>query len=304
MKTAFDRRKLPAIPSAGRIVTIGVFDGVHLGHQALLAETVHQARATGAEAAVLTFRRHPRTLLGGEGPPTITSLEHRLLLLEKCGVDLVVALPFDEELRSTDAQAFLTDLLRTEMGARALVLGHDARFGKDRAGDASFARSRGWKVTVLEPVLVNGARVSSGAVRAAIAEGRLEDAARMLGRRPSLLGTVVHGDGRGRELGFATANLDLHHELEPPRGVYAAAVTLEGSRRAAVVNLGIRPTFGGVRRSVEVHIPGWSRDLYGERLEVELLTLLRGEQKFPSIEELKLQIARDTAAAVALFSNG
>jgi len=299
---AFDRRRLPPPPTAGRVVTIGVFDGVHVGHAAILATTAEQARAAGGEAAVVTFRRHPKTLLAGSSPPLITSLEHRLALFERHGVDLALALAFDEEIRDTSAEDFLRKIVRDELGGRALVLGPDSRFGKGRRGDAELAKSLGFPVTVVSPVLVGGARASSGVVRKAIAEGRLDDAAALLGRQPSLLGTVVHGDGRGRSIGFATANLDLHHELKPPRGVYAGAVELEGCLRAAVLNLGVRPTVDGTRETVEVHVSGWSRDLYGSHLEVFLFGKLRDEKRFDSLDALRAQIARDAAVAESVFA--
>lgn len=302
MLRTFERKRLPPPPPGGRVVTLGVFDGVHVGHAAILDRTIASARARGAGSAVITFRRHPRRLLAGSEPPTITSLEHRLLLFERRGVDLALALPFDAELRETTAESFLDVLLRAELGAVALVFGHDARFGKDRRGDAAFARERGWPVEVVPAVMVNGVRASSGAVRAAIAEGRLGDAASLLGRAPSLLGTVVRGDGRGRSLGFATANLDLHHELRPPRGVYAGACEIDGVDRAAVVNVGVRPTVDGSGvETVEAHVPGWTDDLYGRHLEVRLIERLRGEQRFPDVGALRAQIARDAARALELF---
>ncbi len=300
MQTFFDRKRLPSPAAGGAVTTLGVFDGVHLGHRAVLQETLRRARALGALATVVTFRRHPRRLLAGTEPPTITSLEHRLLLFEEIGIDTTLALPFDEEIRDLSAEDFLDQLLRRELGTRALVFGHDARYGKGRRGDAELARAHGWEATVVPPLVVNGVRASSGAVRAAIREGRLDDAAALLGRRPSLLGTVVRGEGRGRGLGFATANLDLHHELRPPRGVYSGDVTLGGSVRAAVLNVGVRPTLGGRDESVEVHVPGWVDDLYGERLEVRLGERLRDEEKFPSLDALRTQLALDVERAIEI----
>lgn len=301
MKVVFERAQIPPPPEDGRVVTIGVFDGVHVGHVAILRETVRTAAAMGAEPAVLTFRSHPRALISGEAPPSICSLEQRLQLFDLYGIRVAVALPFEEELRNLRADQFLEEIVQKELGARALVLGHDSRFGKNRKGDAEYARDRGWEVHVVPPVLINNVRASSGHVRDAIHAGRLDDAAALLGRPVTLRGTVVRGDGRGKSLGFGTANLQLHHEAKPPHGVYAASVTVGGGERLAVVNIGTRPTFGENRETVEVHIPCWTKDLYGEVLDVTLISKVRGEKRFPSPDSLKFQIARDIDEARAIY---
>jgi riboflavin kinase/FMN adenylyltransferase len=302
LKTCENLDTVPPAPAPGRVATIGVFDGVHAGHAAIFAETIRQAREAGGESLVLTFTTHPRQALFGAAPPTICSVEERLTRIAALGIDVTVAVPFDDRIRSTPASEFLSEILGRRLGVKALVLGHDARFGKGREGDASFARNLGWPVTVVGPVSARGLRVSSGAVRSAITEGRLDDAATLLGRRPTLRGAVVKGDGRGRELGFPTANLALDHALRPPRGVYAARVELDGEAKAAVVNIGIRPTFGRSEEVVEVHVPGWTGDLYGRTLEVSLLAAIREELRFASAADLKRQIAADVAAALSSYS--
>jgi riboflavin kinase/FMN adenylyltransferase len=302
LKTCENLDNVPPPPAPGRVATIGVFDGVHAGHAAIFAETIRQARETGGESLVLTFTTHPRQALFGAAPPTICSVEERLTRIAALGIDVTVAVPFDDRIRSTPASEFLSEILGRRLGVKALVLGHDARFGKGREGDAAFARNLGWPVKVVGPVAARGLRVSSGAVRSAITEGRLDDAATLLGRRPTLRGVVVKGDGRGRELGFPTANLALDHALRPPRGVYAVRVELDGEAKPAVVNIGIRPTFGRSEELIEVHVPGWSGDLYGRTLEVSLLARLREELRFASAADLKRQIAADVAAALSSYS--
>lgn len=301
MQIIRDRQALGTPPECGRVVTLGVFDGVHLGHVAILRETVARARELKAEPAVLTFTTHPRTLVSEETPLSICSIEQRLELLGRNGIEFVAAIPFDESVRKMTPLAFLTDLIGGRMGGRALVLGNDAHFGKNRKGNADFAREREWNVTEVPSVIVQEARVSSGRIREAVLESRLTDAAACLGRDFTIRGTVVRGDGRGRTLGFGTANLQLHQDLKPPRGVYGGFVVLDGSEHPAVINIGVRPTFDGERETVEMHVPGWRDDLYDRVLDVALVGRVRDEKKFDSPESLKSQIARDVDNARALY---
>jgi riboflavin kinase/FMN adenylyltransferase len=288
------------------VAALGVFDGVHLGHRAVIAETVALARDAGGEAVAVTFDIHPRVLVEGRGPGLITSLPHRLLLLERAGAAAAVVLRFDEALRDRSAESFLGDILLARMGIAGLVLGPDSHFGKDRRGNPELARSilepRGVPVRAVGPVEGSRGPVSSTAIRAAIRAGDLDGAASMLGRPVSVLGTVVRGDGRGRSLGAPTANLDLSHEIRPPRGVYVGrAVLPPGAPRDALVNVGGRPTFhpeGTAEDTVEAWFPGWEGDLYGAELEVEFLARLREERRFAGPGELKAQIRRDHAAMI------
>lgn len=288
-------------------VTLGVFDGVHVGHRAILGALAEAAARVGGETVVVTFDRHPRAVVSPEGaPPTITSLEHRLVLFERAGIDAVVVLRFDATLAALDAEAFLAEILVGRIGARAIVLGADAHFGRGRGGNLAFLEGRraryGYELVVVGPVGAGTGteQVSSTAIRRAVREGRLEDAARMLGRPFALLGRVERGDERGRTLGFPTANLALHHEITPPRGVYVAQVEVDRVRYRALVNFGVRPTFGGEALPIaEVHLLGFEGDLYGRVLEVELLRRLRDERRFVSVEELKTQIRADRDAALA-----
>lgn len=284
------------------VVAIGVFDGVHRGHRRVLARAREIARPLGGEVVVVTFHVHPRAVTRGAAPPLITSLAHRLVLLEREGVDAAIVLHFDEALREMSAERFVDEVLVARIGVRALVLGHDSRFGHDRRGDFELARARlaplGVPVEHVEAVTLDDGRiVSSSSIREAVARDDIAAAAELLGRPPALYGTVVRGDGRGRTIGFPTANLDLAGELRPTSGVYGAAVDLDGRTWPAVVNIGGRPTFHpeGGAAAVEVHLVGFSGDLYGRALEVRLLGRIRDERRFAGADELRAQIARDVA---------
>ncbi len=279
--------------------TIGVFDGMHLGHRAVIDATLELAQELGGESVAITFDAHPRIVLTGRAPPPITSVPHRLALLERQGIDTTVLLPFDADTRDIPAGEFCDRVFRDGLGVRGLVLGFDSRFGRGREGDLEFVRA--WAkdkdivVRSAPPVLMDGERVSSSAIREAILRGDHDLAQAMLGRPVAVYGRVVPGDQRGREIGFPTANIDLEGELCPPDGVYAAWARVRGVWLPALVNLGRRPTFTGEtgEHRVEVHIPGLSEDLYGEYLEVRFITAIRRERRFPDVEALVAQIRRD-----------
>ncbi len=291
----------------GSVVSIGVFDGVHLGHQAILAANVAQARERNLRSAIVTFGDHPKELLLGQGPRTLTSLEHRLEFFRAAGVDHTLALTFDEELRSLTPEQFLNRILLECLGAERFVLGFDSKFGHDRNGGPAFLAALGYDVQVVPKVSVNQRAVSSTAIREAIELGDLHGAARMLGRSVSIYGEIVAGEQLGRTLGFPTANLDLHHELHPPVGVYACRARLSNSQRdgaatqhLAVTNIGFRPTLDGERPPmplVETHLLDARGDLYGRHLEVYFVERIRGEQRFGDLQELRLQIEQDVREA-------
>ena len=317
MIVSFEREGLPAPPAGGSVVSVGVFDGVHLGHQAILAENVAHAGALGAAPTVVTFRHHPKGVLLGRAPRTLTSLEHRLELFRRAGIAHTVALTFDEELKNVPAEAFAREFLGRRLGARRYVLGFDSKFGRGREGTPERLREWGLDVVVVPKVLVAERPVSSTAIREAVELGDLAGAARMLGRPVAVYGDVVPGDGRGRGLGFPTANLDLHHELHPPPGVYACRARIvprgtagaadEGRRFPAVTNVGFRPTFAkdgearGVAPLVEVHLLDFAEDLYGQHLELEFHAFLRAERRFPDLEALRNAITEDVARSRALL---
>jgi riboflavin kinase/FMN adenylyltransferase len=285
------------------VVTWGVFDGVHRGHRRVVTGLLDWARAEGVSSVVLTFDRHPAEVLTGRPMPLISPLGERIRLIGELGVDFLVVLNFTPEFSRLSADEFIRDLVARRLRARGIVLGHDSRFGRDRAGDpamlAAIGRETGLQVRQAEPEIHEGRPVSSTLVREAVFAGRLDVAAYLLGRAPSLIGTVVRGDRRGSAIGVPTANLELHHSVRPPNGVYAADVALEGRVRRAVVNLGRRPTFKeGGPETIEVHLLDFpARDLYGRVLEVRFLARIRDEMKFDGIDALKARIAKDIEAA-------
>jgi len=294
---------------AGSVATVGVFDGLHLGHQAILDRLRDAAARRALPAVCLTFSRHPRSVLRGEAPRQILSLEHRLELLARQGVDDALVIDFGPDFAALTAEDFVEELLVRRLGCRELVIGHDTAVGRDRRGDAEWlgaaGQRYGFRVVAVGGVSVNGETVSSTAVRAAIAQGDLRHAERLLGRPVSVLGTVVHGQGRGGSLGFPTANLEVRSEAFPPLGVYAVRVLTADGPLPAVMNYGLRPTFQqDTRHAVfEIHVLDRSDlHLYGQNLEVELVEFLRREQRFESVAELVAQIARDCEAARAVFA--
>lgn len=300
--------RLPPPAAGGSVVSVGVFDGVHLGHQEILRRNVERARDLAARPTVVTFQAHPKELLLGRAPRTLTSLEHRLELFRRAGIQAALVLTFDQTLRSRAAADFAREVLVDGLGARLLVLGFDSKFGHGRSGTPEELRRLGHAVEVVEQVLVRGRAVSSSAIREAVELGDLGAAREMLGRPFAVYGDVVHGDHLGRRLGFPTANLDLHQELLPPNGVYACWARGDalgaGGARPAVANVGVRPTLAGSAPAprVEAHLLDFEGDLYGRFLELEFVELLRGERRFAGLDELSEQIARDVQAARAGLS--
>lgn len=284
-------------------VTIGMFDGLHRGHRHVLEHLRALADRTGGDAVVVTFATHPRAVLEGRAPGKLLSTEHRLLLMGRLGVDAVVLLPFDDALRQVTYTTFVDQVLVQGLGARALLLGFDSNFGHGGEGTietvAPLATQHGFDLVEAPPIAVGGEPISSSRIREALRQGELAAAADMLGRPVALYGTVVPGDGRGRTIGFPTANIDLDGEMTPPPGVYHVIATLRGERRVAVANLGVRPTFTGSDTTaepvLEVHIPSVDFAFYDERLEIEFVRKIRDEKRFDSVEALVEQIRRDVA---------
>ncbi|KFE59550.1 bifunctional riboflavin kinase/FAD synthetase [Hyalangium minutum] len=285
---------------AGSAVALGNFDGVHIGHQALFAEARRHARAVA-----LTFQPHPGKVLQPDlAPKLITLLPRKLELFEAYGLDAAVVQPFNREYARTPAAAFEESLLDV-LGAKHLVVGTDFTYGAARAGTVATLREaasqRGAQVHVVLPVTVDGVVSSSSKVREYILEGRVAAAHRLLGRPFDLDGTVVPGAGRGRGIGFPTANVDTQNELRPAPGVYAIRVRLkdepQGPWRPGAANIGVKPTFGGTVVTIEAHLLDFQGDLYGRELRVQFLERLRPEQRFASVAELVGQIKRDVEAA-------
>jgi len=285
-------------------LAIGVFDGVHLGHQRVIGQARDDARATGGTSVVLTFDPHPlRVLQPQQAPPLLTSTAHKLALMGRLGVDACLMLTFDKAFSLTPPEQFIDTVARQTSQLQEICVGTRFRFGHGRAGDvrlmAELAPRYGYVAKEIRSVMLGGEMISSTAIRQHVLKGRLDRASAMLGRPFSILGTVEPGDHRGRELGFPTANLDPHNEVLPPDGVYAVRATVGAEHFGGVANIGVRPTFGGAepRRVLEVHVLDLARDLYGQDVEVLFLAKLRDEQKFESVEALKAQIAADIKKA-------
>ena len=311
------------MPSSRRsVVTHGTFDGVHVGHVALVTETAAQARRLGAEAVVITYDPHPREVLRGDAVPCLTTIDERVALLREAGADRVEVVPFSRELAAMDAETFVRDVLVGMQGAVHVVVGHDHGYGARRCGTVETLRADGealgFGVSVVPPVVVDGAAVSSSRIRQAVEAGAVERAARLLGRPFAVAGTVVAGDRIGRTLGFPTANLapDDARVATPADGVYTARVTLgdpeagapadamppdamPGGRYDALVSIGTRPTFDGVDRRVEAWLYDADGDAYGRALRVEFDARLRGSERFESVEALVAQMREDAVLGAA-----
>jgi riboflavin kinase/FMN adenylyltransferase len=289
---------------SGAWATIGVFDGVHRGHQAILKPLVEQAHAAGAPAVVVTFFPHPVVVLRGISEPVyLTTPDERAQLLEELGVDAVVTLTFDRALAGLSAEEFMRQM-RAALGLRQLWVGSDFALGRNRQGDVPTLRALGeqlgYQLHVTGEVNLDGERVSSSRIRALLREGAAQAAAEMLGRPYALEGTVVHGDGRGRLLGFPTANIAYWEgKITPAYGVYATWTVVEGERRASVTSVGVRPTFDppGSPPRVEAFLMDFDADLYDRPARVEFLKFLRPELRFNSAQALIDQMVRDTQNA-------
>ena len=294
-----------------RVIALGFFDGVHLGHAALLRLTRRRADELGIPAAVLTFDTHPDTLVYHQPVPLINTLEDRKYLLkEKFSMDEVILAHFDRAMMEMPWEAFVEDYLLGELGAKHVVCGHDFSFGYRGQGTPDKLRrlcaQRGVGVNVVDKVSLGGITVSSTHIRQLIRQGDMEAAAQMLGHRHFLSGEVLHGKELGRRLGFPTANLALPEGLiAPAYGVYATLVTLpDGSAHPAVTNVGVRPTVHDqLGRLVEAWILDCTAELYGERIRVEFFTRLRGEKKFDSLEALREEVLRNADETRAFFQN-
>jgi len=307
-------RILRSIPELAQIpgpvfLAIGVFDGVHRGHQAVISTAARHAEEAGGTAVVVTFDPHPAKILRPhESPRLLTATQHKIELIRALGVSHLLVLEFDREFAATAPADFVRQLVSAARPLREICVGQEWSFGKNRAGNLALLKELGaeldFNVGGVEPVTSEGAIVSSTAIRKAVEAGDFKNAARMLGRDYTILGTVEEGKHLGRSLGFPTANLSAHSEQFPPNGVYAAEGLLEGKSMRGVVNLGVRPTIESdlPQRVLEFHVFDLDQDLYGKDIELRFLKYLRPEQKFENLAALREQIARDVKAAREIFA--
>lgn len=294
---------LEAVSLTGSWLTIGVFDGVHRGHQEIIRQLTAGAHRNGAPAVLLTFNPHPANILTGREIPCLTTPEERAEILFGLGVDEVITLPFTRSLAGRSAEDFMAEL-KTRLGLRKLLIGYDFALGKGRAGNfqrlSEIGRELDYDVQAVEAVRLSDEVISSSLIRQTIADGAVSLAAVKLGRYYSVQGPVIPGDGRGRTIGIHTANVETPAQKAlPANGVYATWAFVQGQKHPSVTNVGLRPTFTGGQAlpRVEAHLLDYSGDLYGKTLKLEFVERLRGEQKFPSIEALIAQIRSDIQQA-------
>ena len=297
-------------PPTGTAVTIGTFDGVHVGHRSLIARTIAEAQEHNLASALVTWDRHPAaTLRPDKVPPLLATPERKVELIGESGIEALVVLPFNHELSTWSPERFVDEVLVGRMGARSVFVGHDWRFGHKQSGDVSLleelGRDRGFDVHGIELEEVGGAPVSSTRIRKVVADGDMELARLLLGRPFDLQGPVLRGDRRGTELGFPTANIDLDPQMaHPPRGVYAGRARVNDVWYAAAINLGVNPQFGGDPATtplrIEAYLLDYSGDLYDQVVTVEFHARLRDELTFPSVDDLINQMKLDVEATRTL----
>ena len=291
----------------GCVATIGSFDGVHRGHQAVLTQLAERARELNLPVTLVTFEPQPREYFQPEAaPPRLTRFREKLNALQHCGVQRVVVLSFNESLAALTAEEFIQRILLDGLGVKHLVVGDDFRFGKARTGDFALLQQagarHGFPVVNIESFNLQGQRVSSTRIREALRSGDLATSELLLGRPYGMTGRVAHGDKRGRTIGFPTANIHLHRPVSPVDGVFAVHMSgIDDEPLAGVANVGTRPTVGGSRSLLEVHLFNFDRDIYGVHVHVSFLKKLREEHHFESFAALKQQIMLDAAQAQAFF---
>ena len=306
IKNFLERKQIPG----QAFITIGTFDGVHLGHRKVIGETAGEAKQTGGRSMVITFDPHPRSILETrEHPPLLTSTEHKINLLSKFNINKCLVIKFNHQFADITAETFI-DLLQQKLDLKGIVLGNRTRFGRNQEGNAELVQALGrkhrFRVKVITPVTVEGTIVSSTLIRKYVHAGELELAAGCLGRKFSIMGSVTRGDTIGRRLGYPTANIDPHNEVIPPSGVYAVRIILDDRRCDGILNIGYRPTIkdaNRVEQAVEVYIFDFDRMIYGKTIEVVFEQKIREEKKFTDTSGLIEQIKRDEMYAKRFFAD-
>ena len=288
-------------------LAIGVFDGVHLGHQAVISTSAEHAQAANGTPVVVTFDPHPEKVLRPDkAPHLLSATAHKIVLIRALGVRHLLIIPFDKQFAATEPEDFVQQLVYYSKPLREICVGHEWSFGKNRRGNlkllTSLGTEFGFNVVGIPPVSLKGEIVSSTTIRRAVEAGDLKKATTMLGREYTILGTVVHGDDLGKKIGFPTANLSAHSEQFPPNGVYFAEAKLDNDVYPGVVNLGYRPTVSSSKseRILEIHLLDFKRDIYGKDLELRFVRYLRPEKKFENVDALVQQIERDVQQARSL----
>jgi riboflavin kinase/FMN adenylyltransferase len=291
------------------VLTLGVFDGLHLGHQRIMQTVVERANAVDAVPTAITFDPHPRAVLHPESaPPLLQTLDQRLANLQLLGIEQTIVVPFDREFASQPAEDFLREIIHDRLHAKEVYLGKGFAFGKERGGNIELLKRMsaelGFHADEVDEVRLRGQRISSSKIREMLAAGRVNLTRRMLGRPYGVEGVIIRGNRRGHIIGFPTANLKPHNRVIPKFGVYATATLVDGTWRRSITNIGVRPTFeDDADPSIETYLFDFDGDLYGDVLRVRFLHRIRDERKFNGIDELTAQIKSDSARALNYFSH-
>jgi len=289
------------------VVTLGNFDGVHLGHQEIFRQVVSWAFSTGGASVVFTFEPHPLKVLAPQrSPKLLSTFRDKMALIEASGMDAVICAKFTPEFASQNPEEFVKNVLVDTLGIKQLFVGHDYAFGRGRTGDTEFLRDAGTRygfdLHVIGPIKVEEIIVSSTKIRKLITDGEVCIASKLLGRPYSIEGTVIHGESRGKSLGFPTANIRTPNELPPKEGVYAVSVEVEGKTYGGAANIGKNPTFDGDKASYEVHILDYEGDLYGKFIKMRFMKRVRDEVRFKGVDELVAQIHKDVERVRSILS--
>jgi riboflavin kinase / FMN adenylyltransferase len=296
----------PRLSMPGSVVTMGNFDGIHLGHQTLIRKTVEDSKQQGYPSTVLTFEPHPLRILAPERAPLlILSYDDKMALFESFGVDIVIAQSFNRQFASIAADDFVRRFLVDRLKVRKLWVGRDLRFGQSRHGEVNdlvrWAPDGGFQVGVLDPILLEGVRISSSRIRQLVQEGRVDEARPMMGRYHFVSGRVVTGHHRGRDLGFPTANISSPTEVIPLDGIYASLIQIKNQQWLSVSNIGVNPTFGDGPRTIESFVLDFDSDIYGEPVKLSFVKRIREERKFVMVKDLVAQMHEDVDHAKAIF---
>ncbi|MCD6490001.1 MAG: bifunctional riboflavin kinase/FAD synthetase [Thermodesulfobacterium sp.] len=281
------------------VITIGSFDGIHLGHKVLFEETFKLSKLLNAKPVVVSFDPHPRIILFPESEfKLLTTLEEKIHILSELGVDSLILIPFTKTFSEFSPDLFVQEYIVDKLKAKGVIVGFNFRFGKKKMGNIDYleqiAQKYNFVVKAVPPVILNGVTISSSTIRNLIAKAQIEEANKLLGRPYFILGKVIKGRGRGKKLGFPTANIEVSPlKMLPPAGVYAVLVTVNGEKFRGALNIGKRPTFEEKDFSVEVYIFNFNREIHGKTLKIEIIKHIREEKKFSSVEELKNQIKKD-----------
>jgi riboflavin kinase/FMN adenylyltransferase len=308
MARLIELKNIDRVPNT--VLTVGTFDGVHRGHRALIETVVEKARKRNARSVVVTFDPHPREIInpGKSGIQMLTTLKERSELLEDIGVDVLLVIPFDRDFSLLTSEEFVRDVIYKNVGVSEFVIGYDHQFGRDREGTIDtiekLGKDLGFDSYVVSKQEMGDVTISSTLIRKTLSEeGDVKQAAEYLNRRYLLNGIVTHGDQRGKPIGFPTANLKPEHENKviPKNGVYAVRVRIDGTWYGGMMNIGIRPTFEGQERTLEVHVFEFDEDIYGQTIQVRFVDRIREEMKFEGIEDLKKQLLQDKKETLNLL---